>query len=195
MEETSIQAPAEETPAPVEEQALPQEETSAVEETAPQPAPASDPARPTAEAAPAAEDNPALRAHFDSLLAQEAAFRSACPDFSLSQALTDERFLRLTAPGGGLTVEEAWYALHHRELTAAAAEAAAREAGEKLANAVLANRARPTEGGGSREQAIATLNPRSMTPAAREDFHRYVAQALARGEKIYPGQEPAQFRT
>lgn len=190
MEETpTLTIP--EAPLPAPEEPVEEPREASLPDTPPE-----QPAEPAAqEQAPQPEDSPALRAHFDGLLAQEAEFRTACPDFSLRQALEDERFLRLTSPQGGLTVEEAWYALHHRELTAAAAEAAAREAGEKLANAVLANRARPSEGGGSREQVVPALNPRNMSPADRAAFHNYVACALAQGEKIYPGREPAQFRT
>ena len=53
-----------------------------------------------------------LRAHFASLVAQGEALREELPGFDLDAALHDPAFLRLTAPGLGVGVREAWCALH-----------------------------------------------------------------------------------
>ena len=68
-----------------------------------------------------AEELPDLSGHFASLVAQAEALSRRLPDFDAEAAFADPAFLRLTAPGMGVGVEAAWYALHGPELRRSAA--------------------------------------------------------------------------
>jgi len=127
----------------------------------------------------------ALRDHYARLQADSKALQAEFPGFVLEEALQDPRFLRMTAPGSGITVEDAYYALHHREIQKAGLEAAARAAEQKVASAVAANRARPKENGGGQQAGFAP-NYRSMSRAQREALKERIYRAAARGEKLYP---------
>ena len=89
------------------------------------------------------EHDRALRLHFSGLEKQAEAIKSAFPDFDLRAELNDPVFVRLTSPMVGLSVEDAYYAIHHREIT----EAGARAAAQMLGNSVQAGRNMPNENG------------------------------------------------
>lgn len=89
------------------------------------------------------EQEAALRQHFIALEKQGEALKESFPGFDLRAELNDPLFVRLTSPMVGLSVEDAYYAIHHREIT----EAGAQEAAEKLGNSLQAGRAMPFENG------------------------------------------------
>ena len=114
-------------------------------------------------------------------MAEGAALEGRLPGFSLSEALADPAFLRLTAPGTGVGAEDAWCALHADQLR----RQAARQDREALARAVSAGRLRPREGGGS-GAVLFTGDPRQMSRDQRARIRQRVIEASARGEKVYP---------
>mgnify|MGYP004679831575 CR=1 FL=1 len=122
---------------------------------------------------------PALRAHFERLCAEAEALHRAEPGFDLDAALHDPRFLRLTAPGMGVPVADAWYALHRDEY----AEDLRRESMERAAAAVAAGRLRPREGGRTSGGELMGTDPRHMSRAQRAELK----ERIKRGEKVYPG--------
>ena len=155
-------------------------------------APSSDPAASPSPGAPSVADapappkggakneaSPALRAHFERLCAEAEALHRAEPGFDLNAALHDPRFLRLTAPGVGVPVADAWYALHRDEY----AEDLRRESMERAAAAVAAGRLRPREGGRTSGGELMGTDPRHMSPAQRAELK----ERIKRGEKVYPG--------
>ena len=89
------------------------------------------------------EQDLALRQHFSGIEKQAEALKETFPDFDLRAELADPVFVRLTSPMVGLTVEDAYYAIHHREITEANAQAAA----QMLGNSVQAGRNMPNENG------------------------------------------------
>ncbi len=125
------------------------------------------------------EAPPALRAHFERLCAEAEALHRAEPGFDLDAALHDPRFLRLTAPGVGVPVADAWYALHRDEY----AEDLRRESMERAAAAVAAGRLRPREGGRTSGGELMGTDPRHMSRAQRAELK----ERIKRGEKVYPG--------
>ena len=125
---------------------------------------------------PAAPD---FRAHFSRLCAEGEAFRLNEPDFDLTVALRDPVFVRMTAPGVGVPVADAWYALHRREY----AESLRRESLEQAAAAVAAGSLRPKEGGRTSGGELFGSDPRHMSAAQRADLR----ERIKRGEKVYPG--------
>ena len=92
------------------------------------------------------EQDLAMRQHFSALEKQAEAMKETFPDFDLRTELNDPVFVRLTSPMVGLSVEDAYFAVHHREITEANAQAAA----EALGNSVQAGRSMPQENGSIR---------------------------------------------
>ena len=132
---------------------------------------------------PAAEPSESIRNHYDSLHRQGQAMQSRYKDFDLGKELDNPVFLKLTAPQVGLSVEDAYMAVHHRELM----EAVARGARQDAANAVRAGSMRPVEHGVSaKAPGVVTFDYKNATRSEREAFKKEIYAAAARGEKIYP---------
>lgn len=113
-----------------------------------------------------------LRAHFDSLQRQANDLRRQFPDFDLGRALEDPVFLRLTAPGIGVSLEDAYYATHRNQLRQNIAQAA---------------RSRPQENGtGAAAPAVTAFDYRHASAQQREELKKAIRAAKARGEKLYP---------
>ena len=124
-----------------------------------------------------------LRSHFDSLQQQAAAMQGRYGDFDLRRELDNPVFFKLTCPEVGLSVEDAYMAVHHREMTRAVTEGMKRE----LSNAIRAGGARPQEHGlDGRAAAVAQFDYRNASRAQRKAFKQQIYDAAARGEKIYP---------
>ena len=119
-----------------------------------------------------------LREHLALLRAQAAEM----PGFDLEQALRDPAFVRLTAPGVGVSVRDAWYALHREETERRRNE----ENRAMLAKATAASARRPREGGGSGGTALIAADYRSLSRAEQLRVKKRIFEAGARGEKIYP---------
>lgn len=118
-----------------------------------------------------------LREHLAELREQAAQI----PGFDLREALRDPAFVRLTAPGVGVPVADAWYALHREE----EAQRQAEEGRSALARAVAASARRPREGGGAGAALIAA-DYRSLSREEQLRVKKRIIEAGARGEKIYP---------
>nr|DAL44559.1 MAG TPA_asm: Transcription initiation factor TFIID subunit, DNA, Nuclear [Caudoviricetes sp.] len=123
--------------------------------------------------------------HFDQVMQQAAALQQRYPAFDINAAMQDDRFVRLTAPGSGLTVEQAWAALHHDEMQAYAMQAAAQQSQRIAAGNVQANMARPRENAGRVSGPQAAMAP---------DFSNLTLQQIQQnsrlaqmGRKIIPG--------
>jgi len=125
---------------------------------------------------------PSFQTHFQALQKQAEELRRAVPGFELSRALLDPAFVRLTAPGSPLTVEDAYFVLHREALQAAAEEAAVR----KVSGAVQAGMLRPKESGGGGSTASVGFDYRAASPRQRAELKQRMRQAAARGEKVYP---------
>lgn len=129
----------------------------------------------------------AVAFHYGELIRQSAALKAVYPSFSLRDELRNPTFLRLTAPGSGISVEDAFYTVHRRELGAAALQVIAQRTAEKLSNAVISGSRRPIENGAvSRAASINTFDYRAATPSQREAFKKDLRLRMARGEKVYP---------
>ena len=117
-----------------------------------------------------------VQAHFAKLSQQAEALKQRIPDFDLEKELfnpNDDRFMKMTSPEGGLDVETAYYALHHRELEPQAMAYGIQKAQEQMAQTLQANGRRPTEGAMSSGQAgNFQIDPRRMSKAERADYIR-----------------------
>lgn len=119
-----------------------------------------------------------IRANWERLRSEAAAL----PGFALEEALRDPAFVRLTAPGVGVPVADAWYALHREEGEQRSAE----ESRRLLARAAAASARRPREGGGSGGAALIASDYRSMPRQEQLRVKQRIFEAAARGEKVYP---------
>ena len=93
-----------------------------------------------------------VRSHFDSLQRQSAEMTGRYAGFDLQKELENPMFVKLTGPHVGLSVEDAYMAMHHRELTRSVVEGTRRE----LSNSIRAGAARPAEHGRTAPAATVT---------------------------------------
>lgn len=126
---------------------------------------------------------PQFEAHIRGLEEQAQKMQEHFPGFDLRQALQDPVFLQLTAPGTGISVEDAYYALHRQEIQ----QAAAQETKAKVVSAIQAGSRRPLEAGTtSQAPSITTFRYGSATKEQREAFKKELRRAWGRGETVYP---------
>ena len=126
------------------------------------------------------------REHLDSLYAQAADLRREFPDFDLEAALGDADFVRLTAPGLGVDLRRAYYALNRSRLDERAARRGAEESGRLLTRALASGGSRPREGGGQQAAGLIAADYRHLSRSQQQDLKQRILEAAARGEKLYP---------
>lgn len=129
-----------------------------------------------------------LRQHYDTLVEQGQVLRQKYPDFDLQRELKDPVFAKLTAPGVGVSVEDAYYTVHRREIENAALQVAAQKTAQQISNAIRAGGGRPEENGTSAMgPSVSAFDYRTASREQREALKARIRLAGARGEKIYPG--------
>ena len=123
--------------------------------------------------------------HIKSLEVQAEKMKQTFPNFDLMKELQDPRFARMTSPSGGLSVEDAYFAIHRAEIMGAGMQATAKQTAQKMSNAIRSGHNRPVENGTTgRAASVTTFDYRSASKAEREALKRKIYS----GEKIYPGQ-------
>lgn len=135
----------------------------------------------------AAPQNPFLP-HIENMHREGERLRAVFPNFDLRRELSDPVFRKLTSPAVGISVEDAYYTVHRKELESFAMQRAAKDAAEKTAAAVRAGQKRPIENGAAAQGAsITAFDYRSATREQRNALKKRIFDAGARGEKIFPG--------
>lgn len=125
--------------------------------------------------------------HIQKLEQQGEALKKVFPSFDLRAELKNPAFARMTAPNVGLSVEDAYYAVHRNEIQVAAMQATAQKTAQKISNAIQAGSRRPDEAGiSSQAPSVTTFNYRDKQ--YRDALKQRIRDAAARGEKLYPGQ-------
>ena len=86
------------------------------------------------------------------------------PNFNLDAELQNPDFLKLTSPAIGLSVEDAYFAVHHKELGPQMMAYGMQRAKNQMAQSIMAKGARPREGGLDNRNAAAdmTMNFKAM---------------------------------
>lgn len=126
-----------------------------------------------------------IQQHIAKMEQQATEMKKVFPNFDLRQELKNPIFARLTSPNVGLSVEDAYHAIHRKELMAAAGQVAAQKTAQKISNSIQAGSRRPTESGTSGQApSVTTFDYRSMSPEQR----KALKDRIRSGEKIYPGQ-------
>lgn len=114
------------------------------------------------------------QAHVRSLIQQAEKLQSEFPNFNLENEIANPQFKKLVDPpelgGAGLSVKNAFFALHNGDIMKATMNNAVNQAAISTANAVQSNKARPSEGGLSSAQTVTVKeNPANYK---LEDFQR-----------------------
>ena len=123
--------------------------------------------------------------HITKLEQQGEAMKKVFPNFDLRTELQNPSFARMTSPNVGISVEDAYYAVHRNEIQTAAMQVTAQKTAQKISNAIQAGSRRPDENGTSGQApSVTTFDYRSMSPEQR----KALKDRIRSGEKIYPGQ-------
>lgn len=126
--------------------------------------------------------------HIQKLEKQGEAMKATFPNFDLRKELQNPAFARMTSPNVGVSVEDAYYAVHRREIQAAAMQVTAQKTAQKISNSIQAGQRRPAENGTSGQAAsVTSFDYSKASKAEREALKQRIRAAAARGEKIYPG--------
>ena len=126
--------------------------------------------------------------HIKSLEQQGNAMKAIFPNFDLATELKNPAFARMTSPNVGVSVEDAYYAVHRKEIQAAAMQVTAQKTAANLSNAIQAGSRRPVENGTSGQAAsVSKFDYRNASPEQRAALKQRIREAAARGEKLYPG--------
>ena len=129
-----------------------------------------------------------IRNHFAGLENQAKEMQKIIPNFDLQTELKNPAFLRMTSPNVGISVRDAYYAVHHDEMQTAAMQATAKATAQNISQNIQARQRRPDENGISGQAPSATTFDYSKaSPEQREAFKRDLRARMARGEKVYPG--------
>lgn len=140
----------------------------------------------------AAREQAEMQREYGDLMQQAAAMQANYPDFNLENEMANSQFGRLVLKpprGLGWSVEDAYYAVHRREIMAQMqqqqrqyAQQAVQQAQQKTANAIASGSRRPVENGVAATAAsIPGESPRNWTKAERERVRREVYS----GKKIH----------
>ena len=131
-----------------------------------------------------------IQEHIQNLEQQGEALKKIFPSFDLRTELKNPAFARMTAPGKGImSVEDAYKAVHRKELEALSMQVVAQKTAQKISNAIQSGSRRPDEAGiSSQAPSVTTFNYRNASKEQREALKKQIRDAAARGEKVYPGQ-------
>ena len=129
-----------------------------------------------------------FRNHILKLQQQEQALKAVIPNFDLRTEMQNPTFARLTSPSVGLSVEDAFYAVHRREMQAQSMQVAAQQTRQMISNAIVSGTNRPDETGTvSQAPSVSKFDYKNMTPAQRKALKDEIYRAGSEGRKVYPG--------
>lgn len=115
-----------------------------------------------------------LRKHIAGLRDQEAELKKEFPEFDLVTEAQNAAFARMTAPGSGFTVRQAYMALHGDELLQRSQHQAVTETKRAVSQAIQAGAIRPTENGLAQGSGAPQRDPHSYTREERAEIRRRV---------------------
>ena len=129
-----------------------------------------------------------IQNHFMRLVQQGEALKKVFPKFDLRTELQNPVFARMTSPNVGVSVEDAYHAVHRKEIMQAGMQVTAQQTAQKISNAIQAGYRRPDENGTSGQSAsVTTFDYSKASKEQRDALKREIYAAKARGEKLYPG--------
>lgn len=129
-----------------------------------------------------------IQDHIMGLKRQAEELKKVFPKFDLSTELKNPTFVRMTAPNIGLSLEDAYYAVHRKELQTAAMHATAQATRQQISNAIQANGRRPQENGTSGQAPSVThFDYSKASKEQRQALKDFIKSEARQGRKVYPG--------
>ena len=126
--------------------------------------------------------------HIMKLEQQGEAMKKVFPNFDLRKELQNPAFARMTSPNVGISVEDAYYAVHRNEIQTAAVQVTAQKTAQKFSNAIQAGSRRPAENGTSGQApSVTTFDYRNASQEQRNALKARIRSEAAHGRKVYPG--------
>ena len=128
--------------------------------------------------------NQMLERHFAKLSQQAEEFKKQLPGFDLMKELRENpKFLQLTSPEVGLSVQDAFFALHRDEMMPQAMMAGMERAKQQMGQTIQAQRKRPVEGamkGKGQTAADFNVDPRGLTRSERNRVYDLIHKGLVK---------------
>ena len=118
-----------------------------------------------------------LHNHFDKLVHQAEELRKRIPDFDLQAELKNPEFLKLTSPQIGVSVDKAYFAVHHDEMMPQAMAMGMQRAQQQMGQTIQAQGRRPAEGAmknGTQAANDLKIDPKKLTPKERAKYRALV---------------------
>lgn len=129
-----------------------------------------------------------IQKHFEGLQQQGETMKAQFPNFDLQKELQNPAFLRMTAPDVGISVQDAYFAVHRNEIMAAGMQVTAQKTAQKISNSIQAGSRRPTEAGTTGQApSVTTFDYSKASPEQRAAFKAHLRSEAAKGRKVYPG--------
>ena len=126
--------------------------------------------------------------HIIKLEQQGEAMKQVFPNFDLRKELQNPVFARMTSPNVGISVQDAYYAVHRNEIQAAAMQVTAQKTAQKISNSIASGSRRPNENGTSGQApSVTTFDYSKASPEQRNAFKQFIRSEAAQGRKVYPG--------
>lgn len=114
--------------------------------------------------------------------------KNIVPNFDLRAEMQNPAFARLTSPSVGLSVEDAFYAVHRKEMQQQSMQVAAQQTKQMISNAIQSGTNRPDETGtAAQAPSVSKFDYKNATPAQRKALKDEIRRAAAEGRKLYPG--------
>lgn len=135
------------------------------------------------------EEQQRIQQHIARLQQQGDELKKTFKTFDLATELRNPAFARMTSPQVGLSVEDAYYAVHRKEIQTAAMQVTAQKTAQQIANSIRSGQSRPVENGTSAQApSNTTFDYAHASREQRDALKRQIREAAAKGQKIYPGQ-------
>lgn len=129
-----------------------------------------------------------IQQHIQKLEQQGNELKKTFPTFDLRTELQNPAFARMTSPNVGISVEDAYYAVHRNEIQTAAMQVTAQKTAQKISNSIQAGQRRPDEAGTSGQApSVTSFDYRNASPEQRAALKKRILDEAAQGRKVYPG--------
>lgn len=121
--------------------------------------------------------------HFQKMIQDGEKMKAIFPNFDLRTEMENPTFRRLTAPGVGISVEDAYHLVHRKELEMAQAQIVAQQTTRQVQNSIRAGANRPDESGASTQaSSVAARDWRNATPEQIRQQAKRIRSAAAQGD-------------
>lgn len=129
-----------------------------------------------------------MEQHLIKIHQQAEEMKKVFPNFDIRAEMKNPYFVRMTHPDVGMSVEAAYYAIHYKELQAAAMQVTAQETAKRISSSIQSGSRRPSENGISGQApSVTSFDYSKASPEQRRAFKQYIRSEAAHGRKVYPG--------